>query len=92
VARCRAFATARRPAHGGGIVIRRMTVAEVATETRRHYKTVLSAVEVGELHGTQSGPKGRWSVREDCAEAWADRVPCEHQQKNVTPIRKAAAS
>ena len=67
-------------------MMRRMTVAEVAAETGKHYKTVLLAVESGELHGTQSGRKGRWTIREDCAEAWADRVPCEHQSKNVTAI------
>jgi hypothetical protein len=69
-------------------VIARLTVAEVAEATRRHPVTVRRALEAGELHGTQSTKGGRWTVREDCAEAWADGKPCEHQAANVTPIKR----
>jgi hypothetical protein len=68
-------------------VIARLTVAEVAAGTRRHEVTVRRALEAGELHGTQNAKGGRWTVREDCAEAWADGLPCEHQSKNVTQLR-----
>lgn len=67
-------------------MITRLTTAEVAAATRRHPDTVRDALEAGELHGTQNVKGGRWSIREDCAEAWADKVPCEHQRANVTPI------
>lgn len=71
-------------------MIARLTVAEVAAATRRHPVTVRLALEGGELHGTQTMKGGRWSIREDCAEAWADSVKCEHQAGNVTPIRRAS--
>lgn len=71
-------------------MIARLTVAEVAEATRRHPVTVRRALEAGELHGSQSGRGGRWTVREDCAEAWAERRPCEHQPSKVTPIRRSA--
>lgn len=64
----------------------RLTVAEVADLARRHPVTVRRALEAGELHGTQSGKGGRWTVREDCMDAWADGQPCDHQKVNVTPI------
>lgn len=68
-------------------MITRLTAPEVAEATRRHPVTVRRALEAGELHGTQSGKGGRWTIREDCAEAWADKLPCEHQKANVTPIK-----
>lgn len=67
-------------------MITRLDTAEVAAATKKHVNTVRLALEAGELHGTQSKAGGRWSIREDCAEAWADNVPCEHQRANVTPI------
>lgn len=73
-------------------MMRRMTVAEVAAETNRHEVTVRKALEAAELHGTQSKKGGRWSIREDCAEAWADRIPCDHQKANVTSIKSRRAS
>lgn len=68
-------------------MIARLTVDDVAQATRRHPVTVRRALEAGELHGSQAVKGGRWSVREECAEAWADKRACEHQQQNVTPIR-----
>lgn len=73
-------------------MMQRLTVAEVAEGTRRHAVTVRRALEAGALHGTQSGKGGRWTVREDCAEAWAEKRTCEHQQKNVTPIRASRSA
>lgn len=69
-------------------MIPRLTVAEVAAATRRHPVTVYVALEGGELHGTQTVKGGRWSIREDCAEAWADGEKCAHQRGNVIPIRR----
>lgn len=71
-------------------MIARLTVAEVAAATRKHPVTVRVALEAGHLHGTQKAKGGRWSIREDCAEAWADDEKCEHQRGNVTPIRRAS--
>ncbi len=56
----------------------RLTVAEVAAATRRHPVTVRRALEGGELHGSQPTKGGRWTVRAECAEAWADGERCEH--------------
>jgi len=69
----------------------RLSVAEVATAVGRHPVTVRKALEAGELHGTQQTKGGRWSVREDCAEAWADGEFCVHKQGNVTPMRRRAS-
>jgi hypothetical protein len=66
---------------------KRLTTAEVAALLGRHPNTVRLALEGGSLHGTQADVGGRWMVREDCAEAYADRVPCAHQQVNVTDIK-----
>lgn len=66
----------------------RLTVAEVAKATRRHPVTVRKALEAKQLHGTQQVKGGRWSIREDCAEAWADGERCTHQQNNVAPMRR----
>jgi excisionase family DNA binding protein len=68
-------------------MIARLTTSEVAALLRRHPGTVRLALEDGTLHGTQMSVGGRWMVREDCAEAYADRVPCAHQQVNVTDIK-----
>lgn len=67
----------------------RLTVAEVATATRRHPVTVRRALEDQTLHGTQRVKGGRWSVKPECAEAWVDGVPCEHRT-NVVPLRSAS--
>jgi len=72
-------------------VSERLTVAEVAEATRRHPVTVRKALEAGDLHGTQRVKGGRWLVRRECADAWADVVPCEHQRANVTPLRRRTA-
>jgi excisionase family DNA binding protein len=72
-------------------VIARLTVAEVAEAVGRHPQTVRRALEGGELHGTQPTVNGHWRIREDCAEAWADGKPCEHQAANVTHIRARSA-
>lgn len=66
---------------------RRLTVLEVADGSRRHWQTVLTALRRGELHGTQAKKRAHWSIRESCAEAWADGEKCVHQQK-VTPLRR----
>lgn len=71
----------------------RLTVTEVAEATRRHPVTIRRALEAGHLHGAQRSVHGTWMILEECAEAWADHVPCEHQaaKKNVTPIRRKRA-
>lgn len=71
-------------------MIRRLTPEEVGAAVGRHPMTVREALRAKELHGTQRTKGGRWSVREDCAEAWADGELCVHQQGNVTPIRRAS--
>lgn len=68
-------------------MMRRLTVQQLAAESPRHEVTIRRALEAQELHGTQAKAGGRWTIREDCAEAWLDRQLCEHQAANVTPIR-----
>lgn len=72
-------------------MIRRLKVEEVAAAVGRHPVTVRKALEAKELHGTQQVKGGRWSIREDCAEAWADGELCVHKQGNVTPLRRRAS-
>ncbi|ALJ20404.1 helix-turn-helix domain-containing protein [Microbacterium sp. No. 7] len=68
----------------------RLTVAEVAVIARKHPVTVRKALEGKKLHGTQASTGGRWSVREDCLEAWLDGEKCVHQAAKITPLRKAS--
>lgn len=66
----------------------RLTVAEVAEETRRHPVTVRRALEAGELHGSQPKAGARWTVKSECVEPWLEGEKCEHQRtSNVTPLR-----
>jgi hypothetical protein len=67
----------------------RLTVAEVAAATRRHPVTIRRALEAGTLHGHQRVTGGRWAVKAECADAWADGVLCEHRS-NVVPLRSAS--
>lgn len=70
----------------------RFTVKEVAVVVRKHPVTVRNLLVSGELHGTQSGKGGRWTIREDCAAAFADGEKCAHQLGNVTSIKNRRAS
>lgn len=72
-------------------MIRRLKVDQVAEAVGRHPVTVRKALEAGDLHGTQQAKGGRWSIRVDCAEAWADGEKCVHRQANVTPLRRRAS-
>jgi hypothetical protein len=67
-------------------MIARLTVGEVAAAARKHEVTIRRALESGDLHGVQPKKGGTWSIREDCAEAYADGLLCEHQKANVTSI------
>jgi hypothetical protein len=67
-----------------------LTVAEVAAKARKHPDTVRIALADGDLHGTQRVPRGKWTVRESCADAWIDGQLCSHVVPNVTPIRRSA--
>lgn len=71
-------------------MIRRLTVDQVAEAVGRHPVTIRKALEARDLHGTQQVKGGRWSIREDCAEAWADGELCAHKQANVTLMRRRA--
>jgi hypothetical protein len=64
----------------------RLTADEAATRTRRHRVTVYRALEDGSLHGTQRVKGGRWTVRAECADAWADGMPCEHQAAQLATV------
>lgn len=49
-------------------------------------ETVRRALRSGEMHGSQRGRGGSWSVRPDCAEAWVEGLPCEHQDSARRPV------
>lgn len=72
-----------------------LNTAEAATVARKHPVTIRKALEAGTLHGSQQVVGGRWTIREDCLEAFIEKRPCEHRTKakrsNVTPIRGRAA-
>ncbi|MFG6277966.1 helix-turn-helix domain-containing protein [Microbacterium sp. 5K110] len=73
-----------------------LTTAEAAKTARKHPVTVRKALESGELHGSQRSVGGRWTIREDCLEAFIEGRPCEHKARgkrsNVTPIAGRVAS
>lgn len=69
-----------------------LDVADCATESKKHPVTIRKALELGTLHGFQNARGGRWSVKPACLEAFVEGRLCEHQQQNVTPIRKAASA
>ena len=56
---------------GGFMEVTLLTVAEVASLTRRHAETVTKALRLGELKGSQRTKRGRWLVRMEDAVAWA---------------------
>lgn len=62
----------------------RFNTGQAAEYVGRHVKTVLKALEAGELHGGQRCPGGRWSIRRECLDAWADGENCEHQRTAVS--------
>ena len=59
----------------------RFNTAQAADFAVCHPQTIRKALEAGELHGGQRKAKGRWSVRRDCLEAWAEGAECEHQRE-----------
>lgn len=73
-------------------MMRRLSVSEAAAEARLHPDTIRKALESASLHGTQRVPRGKWSVREDCLEAFLDGVRCDHQASNVTHIGAARSA
>lgn len=58
----------------------RMNTEQAADHAGCHPATILKAAESGALHGGQRVPKGRWSFRTECVDAWLDGVDCEHQK------------
>jgi hypothetical protein len=59
---------------------------DAADRSGRHRPTITRALVNGDLHGTQHVPRGRWSIRSSCLEAWMGNAKCEHQ--NVTLITR----
>lgn len=57
----------------------RYSTEQAADYSGRHVVTIRKALESGELHGAQRRPKGRWSIRAECLEAWCDGEQCQHQ-------------
>lgn len=47
-----------------------MNPHEAATYARRHYKTILTALQDCELRGHQSGARCRWSIHCDDVDKW----------------------
>ena len=64
-----------------------LSVMEAALYVGKHPETVRRALRSGEMHGSQRGQKGNtWTVRPECADAWLDGDPCEHQDADRRPI------
>lgn len=66
----------------------RFNTAQAAEHVGCHRDTVLKALEAGDLHGGQRKANGRWSIRLECLDAWADGEQCQHQ---LSPAEAAAA-
>lgn len=47
-----------------------MNLHETAAYTGRHYKTVLTAAQDGQLKAHQATPRGRWRVHTEDADRW----------------------
>lgn len=62
----------------------RFSTTQAAEYGNCHRSTIVRALEAGELHGGQRKPKGRWSIRRDCLDAWLDGHDCEHQQREAS--------
>lgn len=56
----------------------RLNVKEASSAYGRHEVTLRRALVKGELHGSQRGKNGRWSLRRECIEAWLDGEQCPH--------------
>lgn len=48
------------------------TVQEAATYTRRSTATVSEAARAGELRGTQTKARGKWTFRRDDLDRWIE--------------------
>lgn len=69
----------------------RLSANEAAARVRRHRVTVHRALQDGSLHGTQRVKGGRWTVRAECADAWADNQPCVHQAAQLATVTDLAS-
>lgn len=56
-----------------------LTPAEAAIIAGRNRETITLALRYGTLHGSQRLRHGKWTVREDCLEAWIEARNCTHQ-------------
>jgi hypothetical protein len=65
------------------------TVAEASDIARCHPVTTRRALEAGELHGFQRKVGGRWSIQQECLQAWIEGGKCAHKS-NVIPLRRSA--
>lgn len=68
----------------------RLSANEAAARVRRHRVTVHRALQDGSLHGSQRIKGGRWTVRAECADAWADGQPCVHQAAALATVTDLA--
>ena len=57
----------------------RLDIKEAAVIAHRHPDTILKAVRLGEIHGTQRVKSGRWLIKDECLDARLDGGPCPHQ-------------
>lgn len=64
-----------------------LNTSQAAEYTGRHVQTIARAAASGELHGSQrTAPRGKWSFKAECLDAWVAGEPCEHTS-NVTSLR-----
>lgn len=65
------------------------TVPEAAEYSRRHPKTVLKALEAGELTGYQNGRRGRWTIHRAAIDAWITGATSPRGSRRLAPARSA---
>lgn len=65
-------------------MLKRYTTKEAALAISRNEETLTRALRDGSLCGSQAaGRKGRWSIREDCLEAYIDNTDCPTHGKRT---------
>lgn len=63
---------------------------EAATYARRHYKTVLYALEDGALKGYQNGARRRWTVHREDLDRWIRGEAPSRGSRKLAPVGRTA--
>lgn len=57
-----------------------LRMEDVVRESGISRNTIMTALQVGKLHGAQNKKRGTWRVERGCMEAWMRGEDCEHRR------------